>query len=131
MHKEFQINFNSYFISYTSEDTRLMICKLWLSLIRNLSSMPRCPSSILIRILLENTLNQLTECHRSEMLQEMAHLPVLAILSSNDEVTKSKGHEIVNEIKKTLAKLDPKSEIATTNDCVELVTPYFFNSIIS
>lgn len=85
--------------------------------------MPRCPSSVLIQSLLNDTLSQLTESHRSEMLQEMANLPALAICTSNGEVSKSKefDHQIVNKIKRTLAKLDPKSEIATTNDCLELV----------
>lgn len=88
--------------------------------------MPRCPSSILIQSLLGHTLSLLSECHRSEMLEEMANMPALAICNPNGDVSKSKDHEIVNKIKKTLAKLDPKSEIATANDCLELVEAYFF-----
>lgn len=76
----------------------------------------------------------LSDSHRSEILQELAEndLPTLALLGSNcatnGEVPNLQqyGYEIVNQIKQTLAKLDPKTDIVTSNECLELVRNIIF-----
>lgn len=91
--------------------------------------MPRNPSSILIQNLIKHTLELLSEPYRSEILQELSKndLPALTLLGSNyaenGEIPKlqQNGHQVVNKIKQTLAKLDPKSGIVTSNECIELV----------
>ncbi|XP_055315479.1 uncharacterized protein LOC129575628 isoform X2 [Sitodiplosis mosellana] len=112
------------FLNYASDDTRSMYCKLWLSMSQNLSSIPRCPSSVLIQNLSKHTLSLLSECHRSEILRELPYSPALAIFGCDCDVSKLKqyGQEIVDKIKQTLAKLNPKSEIATNNECLELMS---------
>lgn len=91
--------------------------------------MSRNPSSILVQSILKHTLGLLSESHRSEIFGELAQndLPTLILLGSdcatNGEVPKLQqyAHQIVNKIKQTFAKLDPKSGIVTSNECLELV----------
>lgn len=115
--------------SYASDDIRLIYCNLWLNIGQNLSLMPRTPTNVLVQHLLNHTFGLISESSRSEILQDLAQndLPTLALLDSNcltnGEVSKQQQYDqqIVNKMKQTFAKLDPKCEIVTSNECLELV----------
>lgn len=123
-------------IRYVSDETQLMYCKLWLTVRRTFPAIPRNPLHVLVDKLLKYTLGLVLQSHRSELFQSLAqeefHSFLLLESNSNtkapthneDLKLKQCGQEIVNRIKETMAKLDPKSEIVTSNECIKLVIYY-------
>lgn len=91
--------------------------------------MPRTPSSVLIQHLLKHTFGLISESSRLDILRDLVQndLSTLALFGlncvTNGEVSKQQQYDqqIVNKMKRTFAKLDPKCEIVTSNECLELV----------
>lgn len=94
-----------------------------------MATIPRTPSGVLVQQIFKNTLKLLSESERAQFNQKIAQndVPVLELLCFNQvngEIPKLQQHgqQIVTQIKTILAKLDPKSEIVTSNECLELVS---------
>ncbi|XP_031618500.1 uncharacterized protein LOC116337773 [Contarinia nasturtii] len=120
------------FLRYVSKETLLLYCKLWMSISRNFSAMPRNPSCVIVQKLLKHTLNLVSESERSQILcdQTQDDLPPLPLLCfdgiADVQATKLQRYaqETINKIKQTMNKLNPKSEIVSSNECNELMAAF-------
>lgn len=113
-----------------SNESRLKYCELWLELNKNMSTMPNNLSNVLVRKLLKHTFDMMSEPGKSQFIREKVKndWAVLDLLNygnggTNGEVSKrsQNAQQIVNKLKDVIGKLNPKSDIVTNNECIELV----------
>lgn len=105
---------------------------------QNTTATLRTPANVMIKQLLKYTYSLLSNDQRSQIIREMtetdmASLAVLGFDSvANGEVQRFQqfSQTIVKKIKEILAKLNPSSEIVSTNECLELVNCCYINLFI-
>lgn len=132
IHRHISHYFFYFFIafSHTTNEIRLLYCQQWLRCHQQASPIAQSPSNMFIRKILAYTLDLLSAEQRSQIIRDMAaenssHNDILLRLelAANGDVSKFKqfGQQIVNRIKECFNKLNPRTELVTTDECSELV----------
>lgn len=112
----------------------MLYCQQWLRWHHQLSPISQCPASIFVRKILKYTFNLLSDVQRSQVIHDVApenlsHTDILLRLelTENGETSNFKqfGEQIVNRIKDCFNKLNPRSELVTMDECIELVNEHF------
>lgn len=125
--------------SYTTNENRLLYCQQWLRWHQHLSPIAQSPSNVFIQKILKYTLNLLSDEQRSQIVRDVAsenasHIALLLPLelAANGDVAKFKqfGQQIVNRIKESFNKLNPRADLVTTDEYTELVNEHCLNEAV-
>lgn len=115
----------------------MLYCRQWLRWHELLSPIAQSPSNIFVRKILKYTLNLLSDEQRSQIIRDVtpensSHTDTLLrseLAAANGDMSKFKqfGQQIVNRIKESFNKLNPRTELVTTDECAELVNYHCYS----
>lgn len=96
-----------------------------------MASIPRTPSGVLVQVILKSALALLSESERSQLIPKLTQndstaVECLHFNQTNGEVSK-RVQQVVDQMNTILTKLNPKCEIVTSSECVELVGLFLLN----
>lgn len=117
-------------LSQSTKENQLRFCQQWLRHHQYVSAIAQTPSNIFIRKISKFTLSLLSNEQRTQALpdvplEQLSHPEIMVRLdlAVNDDISKFKqfGQQMASRIKECFTKLNPRSEIVTNDECVELV----------